>query len=233
MKEMQSKIKSFQNIVRSKDNEIRDLLDQSLKQSNESQKKVALLEQKMELQQRLQTDMKTQYDVKSDQSKVKSNEVKELMQIIKDLKVENKQMRSAVKEQMGAQSQAADLEKITEVQKHVDKLKIENTRLSKQIRQEQNQVAHLTDKYQRLEQQQRVDMLIKPHDETRDSQLLQEIETLSQQLNDAEKSNKVLRRIKNAYKQASEIKCIGCAETFTPVIFKAHVLGCAHIQQEV
>lgn len=31
MKEMQSKIKSFQNIVRSKDNEIRDLLDQSLK----------------------------------------------------------------------------------------------------------------------------------------------------------------------------------------------------------
>ena len=154
MKEMQSKIKSFQNIVRAKDNEIRDLLDQSLKQSNESQKKIALLEQKMELQQRLQTDIQTKYDVKNDQSKVKSNEVKELMQQIKDLKVENKQMRSAIKE-YSAQTQAADLEKLNEVQKQVDKLKTENTRLSKQIKNEQNQVAHLTDKNQRLKQQQR------------------------------------------------------------------------------
>lgn len=45
-------------------------------------------------------------------------------------------------------------------------------------------------------------------------------------MEDMEKSIKVLRRIKNAYKQTHEVKCKGCMQVFKPVIFKAHLQNC-------
>lgn len=35
-----------------------------------------------------------------------------------------------------------------------------------------------------------------------------------------------MRRIKNAFKQASEVQCRGCGQRFTPVVFKAHIMNC-------
>lgn len=40
------------------------------------------------------------------------------------------------------------------------------------------------------------------------------IEEMSQKLMDAESSIKVLRRIKNAYQQTSEVRCKGCSKLF-------------------
>ena len=62
-----------------------------------------------------------------------------------------------------------------------------------------------------------------------DESLTEKVEDLSQKLQDSEQSVKVLRRIKNAYKQALEIKCRGCSKSFKPVIFKAHIMSCQHL----
>ena len=58
------------------------------------------------------------------------------------------------------------------------------------------------------------------------------ISELEQKLHDSEQSNKVLRRIKNAYKQIAEIKCRGCEKNFTPVIFKGHILQCQRLFED-
>ena len=51
-------------------------------------------------------------------------------------------------------------------------------------------------------------------------------------MQDLEQSNKVLRRIKNAYKQTSEVKCRGCSKMFKPTMFKAHVLSCVKLLED-
>ena len=40
----------------------------------------------------------------------------------------------------------------------------------------------------------------------------EQIEELQVKIQDLEQSNKVLKRIKNAYKQTSEVKCRGCSK---------------------
>lgn len=58
------------------------------------------------------------------------------------------------------------------------------------------------------------------------------IEELQMKIQDLEQSNKVLKRIKNAYKQTSEVKCRGCSKLFKPIIFKAHVLSCQKLFED-
>lgn len=45
----------------------------------------------------------------------------------------------------------------------------------------------------------------------------------------SQQSIKVLRRIKNAFKQAAEVQCRGCGKKLKPVIFKAHIMNCSSL----
>jgi len=42
----------------------------------------------------------------------------------------------------------------------------------------------------------------------------------------------VLRKIKHAYKSASELKCKACGKVVPPVIFKGHVATCSELLRE-
>jgi len=52
---------------------------------------------------------------------------------------------------------------------------------------------------------------------------------LNQKTRDQEESVRLLRKIKNAFNNASELKCGACQKSFVPVLFKVHVQNCKQL----
>ena len=102
-----------------------------MKKTSELKKTIALLEQRIDLQQRHIDTLEGQLDEKGDSGKVKSQEIQELMGIIKDLKKENKQVRA--KQDAGIVQQ-------------LEQAKKENLNLEKIIKNEQTQYIKLHEK---------------------------------------------------------------------------------------
>lgn len=60
----------------------------------------------------------------------------------------------------------------------------------------------------------------------RDNDLFETFQEMQQKLKDQEESIKVLKRVKNIYRQSEEVKCKGCKKHFQTHFFKGHVIMC-------
>lgn len=162
-------------------------------------------------------------DEKGDSGRVKSQEIKELLDQVQNLKKENKQLRA--REQQVGQSQS------DQALKKVQEIEAEKRDLEQQVAKEQEQYIKMHEKL--IAAEKTIKSLTNGDESLIPKEgLADKLESVQQKLQDTEQSNKVLRRIKNAYKQAAEIKCRGCLKTFQPVIFKGHILNCQKLFED-
>lgn len=120
-----------------------------------------------------------------------------------------------------------------ELKGRLDENEKERRSLEKAIKDEQGQYIQLNQKYNEL--QKKLDKMNRNHvevPEQDEESLIEQLEELQSKLQDMEQSQKVLRRIKHAFKQTLEVKCRGCSKIFKPVIFKAHVLSCQKLLED-
>lgn len=92
------------------------------------------------------------------------------------------------------------------------KIRKEKNTLDQQIDHEQNEFVKLRQKYLDIERQLEKAQIPNDPAKTQETMSSDQIEELQMKLQDLEQSNKVLKRIKNAFKQTSEVKCRGCSK---------------------
>jgi chromosome segregation ATPase len=89
--DFKAKLEKTSSDLQKRDQELKEQIDQNLASSSQFKKNIALLQQRQELNQRSIDDLKNQLSIKNEQNLEKSKYIKELQNLVAELKKEHKQ----------------------------------------------------------------------------------------------------------------------------------------------
>lgn len=228
MKELKDKLKQANLRVKQQEDEIKDLLSTNSAGNSELKKNIALLQQRLELNQRTIDDLRNQVDIKSEQNIDKAKDIKDLKDIVQELKKENKQLRA----RPSAVETTPDIPDDSHLKVEIEDLK------NQLFLEQQNYIklhaafSDLEQKFNRLQRQSSQGNQAQKGKIMRDNDIVGRIESLELKIKEQEDSIRVLKRVKNVFNQTERVKCKGCKQEFNTSLFRGHVVVCQKLMQD-
>ncbi|CDW83719.1 guanylate-binding n-terminal domain containing protein [Stylonychia lemnae] len=255
--ELQNKVQKEE--LRKKDNEIVDLTNETIKNSNDHNKRFALIEQEREFLrndlnnlkesiQRKDLDLQDlNKQIRDKEEKIKSYRQKKKLseKEAQDYKSQKDKFEQQIltMQPINNNVQMVDSSQLDFIKKELENVKLEKVYLQNQLLTTQSQKDENKRLYEALLNvinnnqlnggNQNKENQAKNNKTVASSQeMIERLCQMQSKMLDLEQSNQVLRNFKNLYKSASEVKCGGCSRSFKPVLFKAHYLKCTKLIED-